>query len=73
MSTYTRMTRTAMVLCSHSEESTYRDAMGGAEPLRVFVVDGPIDAPEWHPAGGMRSSKNGPIARETMRNGWYAD
>lgn len=54
MSTYSNMTRTALVRAGYTECDTYRDALGGAEPLRCFVTDGPLDAPGWMPAGSTR-------------------
>lgn len=55
MSAFSDLTRYAQVRAPFTEEGTYRDALGRAEPLRVFVADGPLDAPEWMPAGAMRS------------------
>ncbi len=49
--TYTLRTRVAMVRYGFTQQCDWRDALGGAEPLRVAVIDGPIDAPEWLPAG----------------------
>jgi hypothetical protein len=55
MSYFSNQTRFASVRCAFSEEATWREALGGAEPLRVFVIDGPIDAPMYLPAGYMRA------------------
>lgn len=36
-----------------SDEAVWRDALGGPEPLHVASTDGPLDAPESMPGGGM--------------------
>ena len=38
-----------------TEESIWREALGGSEALLCFVTYGPLDAPEQMPAGSMRS------------------
>lgn len=55
MSSFSRLTRRAQVRYGFTEQDTYRDALGGAEPLHVFVTDGPLDAPGWMPAGSTRA------------------
>lgn len=52
MSNITTLTRvTPCVRTGFTEQCVWRDALGGAEPLRVAVTDGPLDAPEHGPAG----------------------
>lgn len=46
-----RMTRTAQVRRSFSQEAEWRPALTGHIPLLVFSTPGPIDAPERVPAG----------------------
>lgn len=58
MSNFSDQTKFASVRCAFSEEATWREAVGGAEPLRVFVVDGPMDAPMHIPAGYMKAFKS---------------
>ena len=55
--TYTLCTRVATVRFGFTQECDWRDALGGAEPLRVAVIDGPIDAPDWLPAGSTRAAR----------------
>jgi hypothetical protein len=69
---YTSQTRLAHVRRGFTEEDVWRDALGNAEPLRVFVTDGALDAPEHLPAGSMRSMKHGPYAESLLRPGWFA-
>lgn len=45
------------------EESIWRRALGGSEPLLVQSTDGPIDAPEHIPTGGHRLTGFGSIRR----------
>lgn len=54
MSNITALTRFASVRRGFTEESIWRDALGGPEPLRVHVIDGPLDAPEYMPCGSMQ-------------------
>lgn len=52
MSNITALTRvTPCVRTGFTERCIWRDALGGAEPLRVAVTDGPLDAPQHSPAG----------------------
>lgn len=67
MSAYSTLTRTAHVRRGFTEEDVYREALGGAEPLRVFVIDGPIDAPAHIPAGSTGSASR-IIGRTISRN-----
>jgi hypothetical protein len=55
MSSFSNLTRFAQVRYGYTECDTYRDALGGAEPLRCFVTDGPLDAPGWMPAGSTEA------------------
>ena len=55
MSHITTQTRIAMVRNGFTEQCEWREALGGAEPLRVAVTDGPLDAPEHGPAGSTRA------------------
>lgn len=71
MSAYTQHTQTAQVRPGFREEDIWRDALGGPESLHVFVVEGPMDAREWMPAGAMRSSKGGGFQQTAQRSGWY--
>ena len=50
-----------------TEESIWRDALGGAEPLLVFVTYGPLDAPDHMPAGSLRSTNYGPHIATVQR------
>lgn len=54
MCAFSALTRYAQARRGFAEEDIWRDALGGPEPLRVFVTDGPIDAPDWIPAGSTR-------------------
>lgn len=56
MSALSQHTRYASVRSDFTEEAIYREALGRTEPLRVAVIDGPLDAPEWIPAGGTKST-----------------
>lgn len=60
------MTRRVLVRQDYAEESIYRRALP-REPLFVFVIDGPIDAPDWMPAGSFTSTKQGPRATTIQR------
>ena len=52
MSSITALTRvTPCVRTGFAEQCIWRDTLGGAEPLRVAVTDGPLDAPQHSPAG----------------------
>lgn len=51
MSIFTTLTRTALVRPDFSEEAIYRAVL--SVPLHVYAIDGPLDAPEWMPAGSM--------------------
>ena len=51
MSSYTDMTRVALVQCAYSEQAVWRTPDNGREWLRPFVTDGPLDAPSWMPSG----------------------
>jgi hypothetical protein len=42
------------------DQDVWREALGGAEPLFVFSIDGPLDAPDQMGAGGMRATNYGP-------------
>ena len=54
-----------------TDQDVWRAALGDAEPLRPFAsTDGPIDAPEWLPAGAMRANPYGPQALAVNRNPW---
>lgn len=68
---YTRMTRCASVRRGFAEVDVWGDALqrnGVNVPVRVAVIDGPMDAPEIMPAGGMYSnSKRGPCGQYTLR------
>jgi hypothetical protein len=68
MSTFSGLTRYASVRTHYSEESIWRDAMGGAEPLRVFVCDGPLDAPAHIPTGAHSGSAGRGIGNTTERD-----
>lgn len=61
MSIYTDQTRRAVVRWEYSDCSTYRRALGGLEPLLALATDGPLDAPEYVPAGSQYSSAHGPM------------
>ena len=40
----------------YTDDCVWRAALGPAEPLRPFaMLGGPLDAPEWIPAGGACS------------------
>ena len=70
MSTFTSHTRAAMVRPGFTEEDIYRDALGPWEPLRVAVICGPLDAPEWMPSGSTRpGSKCGAAPTTHQRDG----
>lgn len=55
--------RLVMVRDGFDEESIWRRALGGSEPLLVQSTDGPIDAPEHIPTGGHRLPGFGSIQR----------
>jgi len=63
--TYTFSTRVAGVRRGYTQECDWRDALGGAEPLRVAVIDGPMDAPEWLPAGSTRAARGSCIPEQS--------
>jgi hypothetical protein len=64
MSALSRHTCYASVRSAFAEEAVYREALGRAEPLRVAVIDGPLDAPEWIPAGGTKgANSHGAVAQ----------
>ena len=67
MSAFSNTTRFAQVRRGFTEECVYRDALGRTEPLRCFVVDGPLDAPAFLSAGSTRSTAHGPRANVTER------
>ena len=67
MSIYTALTRRALVRWQYSDDATLRQAMGNAEELLAFACSGPIDAPEFVPAGGSQSSKHGPMQQYASR------
>ena len=67
MSAITGLTRFAMVRPGFTEQCEWRDALGNAEPLRVAVCGGPLDAPDWMPAGSMQSGYRHPIASAALR------
>ena len=70
MSSYTTMTRRAVVRTPFAEDGVWRESLGGSVPLFVFVTDGPIDAPDWMPAGSMKSTTiSGPLAIAIQRQG----
>lgn len=54
MSAITPLTRFISVRHGFTEQCVWRPALGGYEPLRVAVTDGPLDAPDWMPAGSMQ-------------------
>jgi hypothetical protein len=68
MSSFSDLTRYAQARRGFSEECDWRDALGEREPLRVFVTSGPLDAPEWMPAGSMAKGRAAGqmIAREAL-------
>lgn len=51
----------SLVRSEFSEEATWRDVLGDSELLLCFATFGAIDAPEYSPAGSMRSSNFGPL------------
>lgn len=56
MSNITALTPvTPCVRTGFTEQCIWRDALGGAEPLRVAVTDGPLDAPQHGPAGSTQA------------------
>jgi hypothetical protein len=67
MHAYSEQTRLALTRREYSQEAVWRDT--GNFALHVFVIDGPIDAPEYSPAGGMRATNYGPGMRYVHRPG----
>jgi hypothetical protein len=65
MSGFSTLTRAAHVRRGFSEECEWRAALGERAPLHVFVTSGPIDAPDYIPAG---STHGGTIGGK--RYGW---
>ena len=54
-----------------ADQDIWRASLGDAEPLRPFAsTDGPIDAPEWVPAGAMCATSYGPQSRTVNRTPW---
>lgn len=68
MSAFSPLTRYALVHASHAECETWRAALGPAEPLRAAVIDGPLDAPQWLPAGAMQATAGGPRPQLVSRD-----
>ena len=54
MSAISALTQYASVRRGFNECDMWREALGGAEPLRVAVCCGPLDAPEHMPAGSSK-------------------
>jgi len=53
----TILTKVSLVRAGFTDESVWRAALGNAEPLRCFAASiDSLDAPDWMPAGGMRST-----------------
>ena len=65
MSAFSNFTRYALVRRGFTEECLWREALGGNEPLRVSVTDGPMDAPNWISAGSVRVGGR-KVARTTL-------
>lgn len=59
--------RRILVRAAFSEEAVWRKALGPAEPLLIFAAYGPLDAPEYVPAGAMVSRQLGPCAALVSR------
>ena len=60
---YTEHTRYAAVRGAFSEFAVWHEVLqdwrrGLNVPLRVAVIEGPLDAPEWMPAGSMHNRIN---------------
>ena len=71
---YTRLTHTTRVRQGFTQESDWRDALGGAEPLHLFVADGPLDAPNWMPAGStVHHGKYGGVYATTTTRADFFD
>ena len=64
---YSSLTRLAVVRASHSEQSVWRSALGDQASLHVWSADGPLDVPQHLPAGGMRSTPQGPQKLTSQR------
>jgi hypothetical protein len=68
VSTYSNLTRRAQVRNGFTEECVWRPALGDAEPLHIFITDGPLDAPTWMPAGStIGRTLGGPAAAVVER------
>lgn len=73
---YTELTRYASVRGAFSELGTWAPVLqdwrrGVNVPLRVAVIEGPLDAPEWMPAGSMQSRTRGPVRSIVARSSDY--
>jgi hypothetical protein len=64
----TNMTRRALVRCDYSQDAVWRPALGESAALYVFVTfECGIDAPDYSPAGSMKSSQHGAFQSSIFR------
>ena len=67
----THLTHVVLVRDGFTEIDTWRGALGTFVPLHACsMVGGFLDAPEWLPAGAMRSTIYGPTGIAASRTPW---